>query len=617
VVVCLHHSNSSCAIHIFSSESAAAISPFNEKFETQGLLGSHFGYIGIPKSYDYIIIGGGTSGLTIARRLSQQHTVAVIGAGSFYVMDNGNLTEIPADASYYLGKEPLYQNPLVDWRQMTTPQNGLEGKAVLYPQGKTLGGGNARNFMWYQRGSNSSYQKWADIVGDQSYSFLNFLPHFKRSAKFTPPTPGARAANATPLYESADHSSSGGPLQVSYPTLASPAASWIARGLNAIGIKEVPGMQNGDLLGWTWIAQTIDPVTQIRSTSESSFIHEAIQAQDNLAVCTATLAKRVVFDADKRATGVVVESAGIGSGSIAYTLNATKEVIISSGAFRSPQMFMVSGIGPAAVLQRNGIQVLADRAGVGQNMWDHIFFGPSYAVKTITHNWLGNSFYAEQATLEYAVNRTGILANVGGDVLGSLISQFEPKVVPLTADLAFEKLPAGALPNDTRSSLVVAFGSDWPDIEIFSLDAYTGTLNDYLLGAPRLDNFTAVCIALVSPFSRGNVTIMSQDTNDHPVVNPNWLTDLRDQQVAVAGFKRARAVFESEAMQPILKSPEVWPGPDIQSDEQILAAVRLGADTIHHAAGFCQMGQADDHMAVVDSQGLFLAFLKSRVTLIF
>jgi choline dehydrogenase len=396
---------------------------FNERLEAQGLLGSHFGYISIPKSYDYVIIGGGTAGLTVAQRLSQKHTVAVIEAGSFYEFNNGNLTEIPADASYYLGKDPLFQNPLIDWRQMTTPQPGLEGKPVLYPQGRTLGGSSTRNFMWYQRGSNNSYQKWADAVNDQSYNFLNFLPYFKRSAKFTPLHPGVRHANATPLYDTADYSSSGGPLQVSYPSFASPAATWLARGFSAIGLKEVPGMQNGNLLGWTWIAQTIDPATQVRSTSESSFLREAIQANDNLAVYTSTLAKEIVFDDSKKATGVVVETAGIGSGSITYTINATKEVILSAGAFRSPQMLMVSGVGPATTLHSNGIQVLADRAGVGQNMWDHVFFGPSYAVKTVTHNWLGNPAYADQATLEYTTKRTGILTNVGGDLLGMLNSQ--------------------------------------------------------------------------------------------------------------------------------------------------------------------------------------------------
>jgi hypothetical protein len=93
----------------------------NERLEAQGLLGSHFGYIGQAKSYDYVVVGGGTAGLTVARRLAQKHTVAVIEAGSFYEFDSGNLTETPADASYYLGKEPLFQNPLIDWRQMTTP----------------------------------------------------------------------------------------------------------------------------------------------------------------------------------------------------------------------------------------------------------------------------------------------------------------------------------------------------------------------------------------------------------------------------------------------------------------------------------------------------------------
>jgi choline dehydrogenase len=392
----------------------------NEQLEAQGLLGSHFGSIGIAKSYDYVIIGGGTAGLTVARRLSQSHTVAVIEAGSFYEFDNGNFTQIPADASYYLGKNPLFQNPLIDWRQMTTPQTGLEGKSVLYPQGRTLGGSSARNFMWYQRGSTSSYQKWADAVDDQSYTFQNFLPYFKKSARFTPLNAGVRPAGTIPLYDTDDYSSAGGPLQVSYPSFASPAAAWLARGFKAIGLSEVYGMQNGNLLGWTWIAQTIDPVTQVRSSSESSYLRDSMKNNDNLATYTSTLAKKIVFDANKTATGVVVESGGIGSGSITYTLNATKEVILASGAFRSPQMLMVSGIGPAATLQAHGIQVLADRAGVGSNMWDHVYFGPSYAVKTVTHSWLGNPVYAAQATLEYTTNRTGILTNVGGDLLGNL-----------------------------------------------------------------------------------------------------------------------------------------------------------------------------------------------------
>ena len=559
---------------------------FDERLLVQGLLGSHFGQVDIPASYDYVIVGGGTAGLTVARRLAEAGTVAVIEAGSFYELDNGNLTEIPADASYYLGKDPSISNPLIDWRQKTTPQLGFGGVSVLYPQGRTLGGGSTRNFMWYQRGSTGSYQKWADAVGDQSYSLPNFLPYFKRSVQFSPPNKGARAANATPLYDQTLFSTTGGPLHVSYPNFASPAASWLALGLNAIGLKELAGgMQDGKLLGWTWITDTIDPVTQVRSTSESSFLREAIQRNDNLDVYRTTLAKRITFDSTKKATGVVVETTGLGSATVTYRINATKEVIVSSGTFRSPQLLMVSGVGPAATLKENGIEVIADLPGVGQNMWDHVFFGPSFRTNTPTHSSLGNPTFAKQATAQYASSRTGFLTNVGGDLL------------------AFEKLPAGAVSNGTRSDLDQTFGADWPDIEILSLDAYTGKLNDFVFGAPDLKDYAAVCIATIAPFSRGTVTINSSDTNVHPVVNPNWLTDPRDQEVAVAGFKRARAVFTARAVRPLLQGEEAFPGTAVQSDADILRTIQASSSTIHHAAGTCKMGRANDTTAVLDSSG--------------
>lgn len=393
---------------------------FNEQLQAQGLLGAHFGHVDIAAAYDYVVVGGGTAGLTIARRLAESHTVAVIEAGSFYELDNGNFTEIPADASNYLGKHPLLANPLVDWRQMTTPQPGFDGASILYPQGHTLGGSSARNIMWYQRGSKGSYQKWADLVGDQSFSFTNFLPYFKKSVQFSPLMDGERAANATPLYQKSWFSNTGGPLQVSWPKFASPSASWVTLGLNAIGLKELPGaMHDGNLLGWTWVSQTINPDLQTRSSSESSMLREALILNDNLIVFRSTLGKKVLFNENKLATGVQVESTGVGSGSITYTLNATKEVIISSGAFRSPQLLMVSGIGPAETLQENGIEVIADRPGVGQGMWDHVFFGPSRVVDTVTHNFLGDAAFSAAATEEYIRSRTGILTNVGGDLLGT------------------------------------------------------------------------------------------------------------------------------------------------------------------------------------------------------
>ena len=399
--------------------SSADSNPFNERLQAQGLIGSHFGTVDQSTSFDYIIIGGGTAGLTVARRLAENNAVAVIEAGSLYELDNANLTEIPADASYYLGKEPLMKNPLIDWLQETTPQLGLEGQPALYPQGKTLGGGSTRNFMWYQRGSTGSYQKWAEEVGDDSYEFPSFRQYFEKSVHFTPPNKVLREQNAIPLYDATRFSPTDGPLQVSWPNFASPAATWIARGLSAVGLRQLPGgMADGNLFGWSWIAQTIDPLTQVRSSSESSFLCEALKLNDNLVVFRSTIAKKILFDEGKTATGIEIETGAIGSGSVVYTLNATKEIVLSAGAFRSPQLLMVSGIGPATTLQDNGICVIADRPGVGQNMWDHVWFGPAYAFQTVTHGSLANPAFAAQAALEYTTNRTGILTNVGGDILG-------------------------------------------------------------------------------------------------------------------------------------------------------------------------------------------------------
>jgi choline dehydrogenase-like flavoprotein len=277
-------------------------------------------------------------------------------------------------------------------------------------------------------------------------------------------------------------------------------------------------MQDGDLLGWSWISNTIDPVLQTRSTSESSMLRETLALNDNLVVFGSTLAKKILFNENKEATGVQIEGTGVGSGSITYTINATKEFILSAGAFRSPQMLIVSSIGPAATLQSNGIEVLADRPGAGQNMWDHVFFGPSYIVDTVTHNFLGDPAFSTAATEEYIKSRTGILTIVGGDLLGKFQTSIFWKRESFTSHTdwqAFEKLPAGAVSEATRADLDTTFGSDLPDIELLSLDAYTGSLNDFIFGAPDLKNFTSVCAVIVAPFSRGNITGYSISESRH------------------------------------------------------------------------------------------------------
>jgi len=246
------------------------------------------------------------------------------------------------------------------------------------------------NLLRLVRSSRGAYQKWAELTGDMAYTFENFLPYFKRSAHYHPPNQTTRLANSTTSYNESVFSPDGGPLQVGYPAWVNPISSWIARGLTALGLQQVPGLSDGDIFGFGYTAFTQDPQTQTRSSSEASYLREALRETTNLLVYKNTLAKSVLFDTEKRATGVVVNSGGV-----TYQINATKEVILSAGAvgqfenlirsgilmdhsdflqFRSPQLLMVSGIGPRETLEEFDISVLADLKGVGQNMWVSLSF---------------------------------------------------------------------------------------------------------------------------------------------------------------------------------------------------------------------------------------------------
>lgn len=217
--------------------------------------------------------------------------------------------------------------------------------------------------MAYQRGSKKSYDLWAEQVGDASYKWDSFLPYFQKSLRFSPPDQSKRANNATPEYDLEILGKGNGPISVTFSNYAQAFSSWVQKGLAEIGIKPIKGFTSGELLGSSYVLETIRAKTQIRESSETGFLQPALK-RGNLIVFPHALAKRVLFDDKKSATGVLVNTGGK-----EYILSAKKEVILSAGAFQSPQLLMVSGVGPAATLQKHNIPVVADRAGVGQNMW--------------------------------------------------------------------------------------------------------------------------------------------------------------------------------------------------------------------------------------------------------
>ncbi|KAK6860484.1 alcohol oxidase [Apiospora arundinis] len=544
-------------------------------------------------TYDYVIVGGGTAGLALAERLSENPnlTVAVIEAGTYYQVTNPVLSTTPAGDSFFVGADPSDTNSLVDWNFVTVPQAGANGRRIHYARGKCLGGSSARNFMIYQRGTAQSYDKWAAAVGDTSYSWDRFEPYFKKSVAFRPPS-SSRAPNATAEYNPAAFTARAGPLEVGYPNYAQPFASWLQPSLNEIGVPTTQDFNSGKLMGCQYASTTINSNMK-RETSETSFLRIAA-GRPNLTVIQLALAKRILFDSNKRATGVVYQI-----GPLTFTANAAREVIVSAGAFHSPQLLMVSGIGPAATLNKFNIPVIADRRGVGQGMQDHVFFGPSWRVKvqTLTRIATDPLYAAGQLLGPYSLFKQGPLTNNGCDFLG------------------WEKVPRSLLSPQAASNLSSQFPADWPEIEYISGPGYIGNFGNIVADQPE-DGYQYATLlgTLVAPLSRGSVTLSSADTADLPVIDPNWLTHPTDVAVAIAVYKRLRATFAAKAMQGVLAdNVEYYPGPQVQTDAEILATIRKDVMTVWHASCTCRMGKTDDPDAVVDSNAKVIGVSGLRV----
>jgi choline dehydrogenase-like flavoprotein len=394
--------------------------------------------------------------------------------------------------------------------------------------------------------------------------------------------------------------------------------------MDELGLQPTRGSISGELIGYAYTANSIDRETQTRSSSETSFLRLALEKTTNLNVYKSTLAKKILFNGS-RATGVAVDTAGV-----QYVLSAAKEVIVSAGAvslhyilrygfsymsqLRSPQILMVSGVGPKEKLESLAIPVVADRPGVGQNMQvscprilisnfllihlkDHVLFGASYEVSLETHSRIADPLYAVAQVGAYLTNRTGALTNTGTELLG------------------WEKLPQkyhAKLSNETQRELD-KLPKDWPDLELIFPDGYGGDFQEFGAAPQDGKNYASVGVGLQSLFSRGNVTIKSPDSADHPIINPNLLGDPRDVDLAVQAVHRIREIAATKALNKVIIGKESYPGETVRSDADIKAWLQKAANTIYHASSTNKMGRADDKLAVVDSEAKVIGVQGLRV----
>lgn len=423
-------------------------------------------------------------------------------------------------------------------------------------------------------------QKWADQVGDDSYLWENVLPYFKQSPTVTPPNLAKRFPTNSTVSEncSSYDNTLKGPLQVTWPNWASPFSTWVLKGLNAVGVPTAASFTSGSILGAGWCAWTLNPKKQARESSQSSFLNYAFENSNfNFYLYKNTLAKKILFNSNKTATGVLVSAAGV-----SYVLNANKEVIVSAGVFQSPQLLMVSGIGPSSTLSQYNITVLSNLPGVGQNLQDQPLAEIIHRVNVNTASkFVNDPAYAAQAGIDYLTNQTGPFTQPGGII-------------------AWEKIPHNLLSNATVQK-IATLPDDWPEIEYLVVDAYMGYNRQYETADPHDGfNYGSLAFALQSPFSRGNVSISSDDMSDPPVINPNWITDPADVDIMIAGFKRVRDVYA--AIADVTIGDEVLPGKNVTSDDQILDYIKEALVFVYHAAGTCAMWKAGDSIAVVDSE---------------
>ncbi|KAF1952272.1 alcohol oxidase [Byssothecium circinans] len=535
----------------------------------------------INATYDFVVIGGGTAGLVVATRLAQaSYSVAVIEAGGFYEDDIGDIGKVPAFAAYGAGSSPDDVLPDVDWGFVTTPQAGLNDRKLHYARGKTLGGSSARNYYTYQRPTIDSLDKWASVVNDTSYTFDAFLPFYKKSIDYTPPNNSLRPSNASVPSATNAFSEDSGPVRVSFSdNWVNPISSFFQAAWEKLGLPVANDFVSGSLFGVQYVANTINPRGNVRESSYSFL--RTLGDVANLHVYNHTMAKRILFDGNL-ATGAVVCSDGM-----EYVVSARKEVILSAGVFQSPQLLMVSGVGPKATLEKLHIPIISSLEAVGQHLEDHLLFSASYHVLPTTHSALGNSTYFASASAQYAANGRGILSNPGGEIV------------------AWEKLIHNstnpkALSAPTHKALT-AMPPDWPTFEYLIVDAYQGDNQNYIKNAPQTPfMYASPAAAIMVQQSRGNVTINSSDTSDLPLINPNWLTHPADQELSLLAFKRVRQMMDAEPMRGQWVE-EVVPGRNVTSDEGIMEAVRRVAIQVFHAACTCRMGTSP-HGAVIDSK---------------
>ncbi|MGB1969057.1 MAG: choline dehydrogenase [Paracoccaceae bacterium] len=485
---------------------------------------------------DYVIVGAGSAGCALAYRLSESGaSVLVVEYGG---SDAGPLIQMPGALSFPMNMKRY------DWGYWSEPEPHLGGRRLACPRGKVIGGSSSINGMVYVRGHAKDFDAW-EAMGASGWSYADVLPYYKRMETWDPAGHGGDAS-----WRGRD-----GPLHVTRGKRDNPLVQAFVQAGRQAGYQLTDDYNGQQQEGFGPMEHTIHKGA--RWSAAKAYLRPALQRKNcNL---IRGLARKIVFSG-RRAVGVeLLAGAGL------KTVRAKKEVILASSSINSPKLLMLSGIGPAAHLAAHGIEIVADRPGVGQNLQDHLeVYIQMAASQPVSLFKYWNVFGKAWVGLQWALTRGGPGAS----------NQFES---------------AGFI----RS----AVGVEYPDLQFHFLPIavrYDGK------AASEGHGFQAHIGPMRSP-SRGAVTLRSAKPEDSPKITFNYMSTEKDWIDFRRGIRLTREIFAQEAFRPFVKH-EIQPGFELQTDAQIDEFIRAHAESAYHPCGTCKMGAVDDPLAVVDPQ---------------
>ena len=504
------------------------------------------------RTFDYIVVGAGTAGALMANRLSANpnNSVLLLEAGG---KDNYHWIHIPVGYLYCI------DNPRTDWRFRTEPDAGLNGRALIYPRGKTLGGCSSINGMIYMRGQARDYEHWAAQTGDDAWNWESCLQDFlAHESNWRYDNPHAELADT----ELSQFHGGKGEWRVEKQRLRWEILEAFSQAAQQAGIPACEDFNRGNNFGVGYFE--VNQRSGWRWNTSKAFLRPILK-RPNLTVWTQAQVKKLIMDRNPSGE-LVCNGAVVVKGGEDVAVKAVRETVLCAGAIGTPQILELSGIGQGSLLQQYGIDVKLDKPGVGANLQDHLQIRAVFKVQGVkTLNTLANSLWGKaQIGMEYVFKRSGPMS-MAPSQLGAF----------------------------TQSSADRPYPNIQYHVQPLSLPAFGQPLHNF-------NAFTA-SVCNLNPSSRGSVHIKSGCFSEAPAIAPNYLSTVEDQKVAADSLRVTRNIAQQPALAKY-QPEEFKPGVEFQTDEELVRLAGDIATTIFHPVGTAKMGATNDPAAVVDSR---------------